>query len=56
MKLCFSIDALSASGAKAWRLLENHSWRECTYAEPLQDGDARITDKATSRETGLADA
>ncbi len=45
MKLCFSIDALSASGAKAWRLLENNSWRECIYAEALQDNDARITDK-----------
>lgn len=46
MNTCFSIDALSPSGAKAWRLLENNSWRECTYAEPLQPGDARITDKA----------
>ncbi|MFQ5519541.1 MAG: hypothetical protein ACE5E3_06035 [Mariprofundus sp.] len=45
MKLCFSIDALSPSGAKAWRLLENDSWRECIYAEALKDGDARITDK-----------
>ncbi|MDQ7000876.1 MAG: hypothetical protein Q9M12_08355 [Mariprofundus sp.] len=45
MKSCFSIDALSPSGAKAWRLLENGNWRECIYAEPLQDGDARITDK-----------
>jgi len=45
MKLCFSIDALSASGAKAWRLQENQRWRECIYAEALQDGDARITDK-----------
>jgi len=48
MKLCFSIDALSASGAKAWRLLENQSWRECTYAEPMRDGDARITDKESA--------
>lgn len=50
MKLCFSIDALSASGADAWRLLENKSWRQCVYAEPLQDGDARITDKVTSED------
>ena len=50
MKLCFSIDALSASGASAWRLLENHSWRKCIYAEPLQDGDAHITDKATAED------
>ncbi len=48
MKLCFSIDALSASGARAWRLQEDNSWRECVYAEPLQDGDARITDKQTA--------
>jgi len=46
MKLCFSIDALSPSGSKAWRLREDNSWRACTYAEPLQPGDARITDKA----------
>jgi hypothetical protein len=45
MKLCFSIDALSASGATAWRLLDNQSWRQCVYAEPLQAGDAKITDK-----------
>jgi len=45
MKLCFSIDALSASGAKAWRLQNNQHWRECVYAEPLQDDDARISDK-----------
>jgi len=45
MKLCFSIDALSPSGAKAWRLLDNQHWRECIYAEPLQQHDARILDK-----------
>jgi len=45
MKVCFSIDALSPSGAKAWRLLANQSWRTCTYAEALQDGDARISNK-----------
>ncbi len=48
MNIFFSIDALSPSGAKAWRLLKNNSWRECIYAEPLQDGDARITDKKTA--------
>ncbi len=48
MNLCFSIDALSASGAQAWRLQEDDSWRECVYAEPLHDGDARITDKKTA--------
>jgi len=45
MKLCFSIDALSASGAKAWRLQTNHCWRECIYAEALQGDDARISNK-----------
>jgi len=48
MNVCYSIDALSPSGSKAWRLQENGSWRPCTYAEPLQDGDARITDKETA--------
>lgn len=48
MKLCFSIDALSASGAQAWRLQSDQSWRECIYAEPIMDGDARITDKKTA--------
>ncbi len=48
MKLCFSIDALSASGGKTWRLLENQNWRECIYAEALRDGDARITDKQSA--------
>ncbi len=48
MKVCFSIDALSPSGAKAWRLLENQSWRECVYAEALQQKDARIGDKKTA--------
>jgi len=45
MNICFSIDALSPSGAKAWRLQDNQHWRPCIYAEALQDGDARITDK-----------
>ena len=45
MKVCFSIDALSPSGAKAWRLLANQQWRPSVYAEALQAGDARITDK-----------
>jgi len=45
VKLCFSIDALSPSGAKAWRLLEHGGWRECIYAEALQNADAQINDK-----------
>jgi hypothetical protein len=48
LKLFFSIDALSPSGAKAWRLLENQNWRECIYAEPLKSGDARITDRQSA--------
>jgi len=65
LNLCFSIDALSPSGAKAWRLQENGDWRECVYAEPLQTGDARITNRSdaeywlnrrmkTDKEHGLA--
>jgi len=41
---CYSIDALSASGDKAWRLQDDESWRPCTYSEALQQHDARITD------------
>jgi len=44
LKLCYSIDALSPAGDKAWRLQQDHTWRPCAYAEPLQTGDARITD------------
>jgi len=50
MNLCFSVDALSAAGDQAWRLLANGGWRPCTYAEPLQADDARITDKATAED------
>jgi len=50
MKLCFSIDALSASAARAWRLQRDQSWRECIYAEPIQDSDMRVTDKKTAEE------
>ncbi len=39
MRLCYTIDALSARGDKAWRLQKNGSWRPCRYAEPLRDGD-----------------
>ena len=45
MKLYFSIDALSPAGDQAWRLQKNDSWRLATYAEPLQDTDAHITDR-----------
>jgi len=51
MKLCFSIDALDASGAHAWRLLKDKkTWRECVYAEAIQGGDARIADKETAED------
>ncbi|MDQ6994720.1 MAG: hypothetical protein Q9M18_03900 [Mariprofundaceae bacterium] len=42
MKLCFSVDALSPAGDKAWRLQQNDTWRPIQYAEPLQTGDAQI--------------
>ena len=50
MKLTFSIDALSPAGNKAWRLQDDHTWRTCTYAEPLQEHDARIDDKAKAED------
>jgi len=46
MNVAFSIDALDASGAHAWRLLDDEkTWRKSRYAEPLEKHDARITDK-----------
>ena len=50
MNVCFSIDALSSAADKAWRLLDNGAWRPSTYAEPLQPGDARITDKQEAKQ------
>ena len=50
MNLCFSIDALSASGGHAWRLLEDGGWRRCSYAEPIEPGDARISDKQAAEQ------
>ena len=48
MKLCFSVDALSSAGDRAWRLLEDgQHWRPCSFAEALQPTDARLTDKET---------
>jgi len=41
---CYTIDALSAAGDKAWRLQDDETWRPCTYSEALQQHDARITD------------
>jgi len=43
LKTAFSIDALDAAGSHAWRLQgDMQHWRECIYAEALQDGDARL--------------
>ncbi|MDX8387062.1 MAG: hypothetical protein R8M46_00815 [Ghiorsea sp.] len=49
MKLFFSIDALSLLGDKAWRLQANNSWRSCSFGEPLQENDAKVTDKEEVR-------
>jgi len=52
MKFFFTIDALSASGDKAWRLQSDRkSWRPCTYAETASEADARIYE--TSESEGL---
>ena len=49
MNIFFSIDALSAKGDKAWRLLEDmQHWRQATYAEPLRDGDARLNERGSA--------
>jgi len=51
VKIFFSIDALDVSGSHAWRLLnDGKTWRECAYAEAIQDGDARIMDKKTAED------
>ncbi len=43
MRLGFSIDALSASGRRAWRLLANgEDWRPARFGEPLARGDALL--------------
>ncbi|MDQ7004922.1 MAG: hypothetical protein Q9N67_08400 [Ghiorsea sp.] len=49
MKLFFSVDALSLLGNKAWRLQDNKTWRDCTFGEDLQGGDAKLTDKQDVR-------
>ncbi len=49
MKFFFTIDALSATGDKAWRLQQDQkSWRPCTYAESASDEDARIFETSES--------
>jgi len=50
MKLYFSVDALSITGDKIWRLqADNITWRSCRFGEPLKDGDAKLTDKEEVR-------
>lgn len=47
MKLCFTIDALSAAGDDAWRLLaDGKNWRACVFAEDAREGDALLEDMA----------
>lgn len=49
MNIFFTIDALSAKGDKAWRLLsDGRSWRPSTYAEPFKDGDARVSERGSA--------
>jgi len=50
MKLYFSADALALLGNKAWRLQDDATWRACSFGEPLQDGDKKLTDKAEVRD------
>jgi len=46
MKLHYSIDALTSSGRKAWRLQKDlQHWRACIYAETTQISDATFTDQ-----------
>jgi hypothetical protein len=45
MKFCFTIDALSAAGNEAWRLMaDEQRWRTATFAEDVQSQDARLTE------------
>jgi len=49
MKFSFSIDALDAAGAKAWRLQDDQQhWRSCIYAETMQENDARFAEPAAA--------
>ncbi len=49
MNIFFTIDALSAKGDRAWRLLEDgKSWRPASYAEPFAEGDAQLTEKGSA--------
>ncbi|MDQ6989163.1 MAG: hypothetical protein Q9M19_04710 [Mariprofundaceae bacterium] len=45
MKLFFSVDALSLRGNQAWRLQEDKTWRVADFGQPLQDSDAKLSDK-----------
>ncbi|MDQ6956328.1 MAG: hypothetical protein Q9M21_03940, partial [Mariprofundaceae bacterium] len=50
MNIIFSIDALSPAADKAWRLQSDDTWRACTYAEPLQQNDARISKQSSAED------
>jgi len=50
MNIIFSIDALSPAADKAWRLQSDNTWRACTYAEPLQKSDARISKQSSAED------
>jgi len=44
-----SIDALSPSGNKAWRLSTQHQWRKAKFAEPLREEDFATADPEEAR-------
>jgi len=51
MSLAFSIDALEASGKHAWRMQSDmQHWRPCTYAEALNDADAKLASPEEAEE------
>jgi len=50
MKFCFSIDALSPAGDKAWRLQDDNTWRACLYAESLKGSDAHIAEQTVAQD------
>jgi len=49
VNLFFTVDALSAKGDKAWRLLDDGKcWRPAIYSEPFKEGDARLTERGSA--------
>jgi len=45
MKMAFSLDALSSSAQKAWRLKQDQQWLPCTFAQDVEANDLLITQK-----------